>query len=315
MEKNVSPKLRYIINNANEEAKNCGDKQVRPEHIMISIILDNENKGIMLLNQMNIDLDLLYEDLDTLIKTNQSSISQKITSKFKLPFSVESKKILNNLDAEANKLNDTIIDTSHIVLSMLRAKNGKLINFFKKHGITYNKYKETLEQFRSGLTDLDYELKRIEDLLKNQNIDMSTSDDFGDVFEDNNKKKKKPRTNSKTPVLDNFCVDISKAAEQNELDPVVGRTSEIKRVSQILSRRKKNNPVLIGEPGVGKSAIIEGLAMLIKSGKAPRIISNKRIYSLDLASIVAGTKYRGQFEERMKAVSYTHLTLPTIYSV
>jgi ATP-dependent Clp protease ATP-binding subunit ClpC len=202
------------------------------------------------------------------------------------PFSKETKRVFNLVDTEAEELDDDHIDSGHIMSAILRY-NTPTTKILKTMNVNYHSFKEKYQ-----------ELRMMEDGI----IESKYGDDIEDDGDESEKPKKKGFNKSKTPVLDNYCRDITKAAEDGELDPVVGRGIEIKRVSQILSRRKKNNPVLIGEPGVGKTAIVEGLTQLIKDGSAPRVLLDKRIYSLDLAQVVAGTKYRGQFEERMKAL-------------
>ncbi len=267
-----------------KEAKSFDDVKVRPEHLVLSILLDDDNEAVKVLKKNNIDTNDLYDRISDFLRKDVSIPRLNTTSNRKtLPFSDDTKIIIKALDKECEKLHDSMIDTTHIMLAILASKLPTT-NILGGLGMNYNSFKQTMMGMRED--------------FKNAFEGDETNDE--ETFK--RKPSKQGDTKSKTPVLDNFCRDISKAVERGEIDPVVGRAVEIKRVSQILSRRKKNNPILIGEPGVGKSSIIEGLAQLIKDGNAPRTLIGKRIFTLDLASIVAGTKYRGQFEERMKAV-------------
>lgn len=291
MNREIIPKLKIIIGESIKEAKEMDDTLVKPDHIIIAIISDNNNGCSDVLKNMGINLLELNDEIYlNLRNSNLTPKIEKKNNKITLPFSKENRLLFKVVDLESELLNDNHIDTTHIMMGILNPKNKievrKLLN---KFGINYQNFTKTVKEMRNMLDEVK---NNIDD---NEGFDYSSDDDKKD-------KKQKRNTPSKTPVLDNFCTDITKLVDENKIDPVVGRNNEIKRVTQILSRRKKNNPVLIGEAGVGKSSIVEGIALLIKSDNAPRTLIDKKIYSLDLASVVAGTKYRGQFEERIKAI-------------
>ena len=294
MDDNFSPRVKDVISFSKEEALQLGHDYIGTEHLVLGILRDGGGKAISILNAIEVDLENLRRKVEILNPALLDN-NRLENSKRNLHLTRQAERALKTTFLEAKLFKSDLIDTVHLLLCILRNENDPTTKLLGKLDVTYDLVKE---QFKTMLTnDSDY-------------LGISASS-FSEEKDDEGQEKQNPfvptsepakSKKSKTPVLDNFGKDITAMAAQDKLDPVVGREKEIERVSQILSRRKKNNPLLIGEPGVGKSAIAEGLALRIVQKKVSRVLYGKRVISLDLASLVAGTKYRGQFEERMKAV-------------
>ena len=295
MDDNFSPRVKDVIAYSKEEALRLGHDFIGTEHLMLGLLRDGNGKAINILNALDVDLNHLRRKVEILSPANPN-ITTASNQKKNLHLTRQAERALKTTFLEAKLFQSTSINTAHLLLCILRNENDPTTKLLNKLKVDYDNVKE---QFKSMITnDNDYIEPKAESFPDDDS--SSTEDNSKDnVF---NTPTGKTNKKSKTPVLDNFGRDLTAFAEEGKLDPVVGREKEIQRVSQILSRRKKNNPLLIGEPGVGKSAIAEGLALRIVKRKVSRILFNKRVVTLDLASLVAGTEYRGQFEERMKAV-------------
>ncbi|WP_248723122.1 ATP-dependent Clp protease ATP-binding subunit [Seonamhaeicola sp. ML3] len=294
MDDNFSPRVKDVIAYSKEEALRLGHDFIGTEHLMLGLLRDGNGKAINILNALDIDLNHLRRKVEILSPANPN-IAIASNQKKNLHLTRQAERALKTTFLEAKLFQSTSINTAHLLLCILRNENDPTTKLLNKLKVDYDNVKE---QFKLMITnDNEY----IEPTSESFSDDTPNPEDESskDIF---NPPAGKSNKKSKTPVLDNFGRDLTVLAEEGKLDPVVGREKEIQRVSQILSRRKKNNPLLIGEPGVGKSAIAEGLALRIVKRKVSRILFNKRVVTLDLASLVAGTKYRGQFEERMKAV-------------
>jgi len=295
MDDNFSPRVKDVIAYSKEEALRLGHDFIGTEHLMLGLLRDGNGKAISILDALDVDLDHLRRKVEILSPANPNSGSIQKDKK-NLHLTRQAERALKTTFLEAKLFQSSSINTAHLLLCILRNENDPTTKLLHKLKVDYDGVKD---QFKSMITSED------------DYIDSPTAESFPSDSDEPAEGKEgsfgaasgqKGSKKSKTPVLDNFGRDLTRLAEDNKLDPVVGREKEIERVSQILSRRKKNNPLLIGEPGVGKSAIAEGLALRIINKKVSRILYNKRVVTLDLASLVAGTKYRGQFEERMKAV-------------
>ncbi len=286
MEANLSPKVKSIISYSREEAMRLSNDYIGAEHIMLGILRDNENLAVEVLTNLGADLDELKKELEESLELDAKVTFEKNQS---LPLTKQAERIIRVTILEAKNDGSKWVEPKHLLQSLLRNKENTSANLLmNRYQIDYDAFKEEAENIT-------------------QNIDPQASNDFSDDDADDFSMSsgggsKSSKSKSKTPVLSNFGRDITKLAENGQLDPIVGREKEIERVCQILSRRKKNNPILIGEPGVGKTAIVEGLALRIVERKVPRALYDKKVISLDLTALVAGTKYRGQFEERIKSI-------------
>ncbi|MFD2099155.1 ATP-dependent Clp protease ATP-binding subunit [Flagellimonas iocasae] len=295
MDDNFSPRVKDVIAYSKEEALRLGHDFIGTEHLMLGLLRDGNGKAINILDALDVDLEHLRRKVEILSPANPNTGTMQKDKK-NLHLTRQAERALKTTFLEAKLFQSSSINTAHLLLCILRNENDPTTKLLHKLKVDYDNVKE---QFKSMITSDD-------DYIDSPQAESfpSDPDESGDAKEGTfgSSAGQKGAKKSKTPVLDNFGRDLTRLAEDNKLDPVVGREKEIERVSQILSRRKKNNPLLIGEPGVGKSAIAEGLALRIINKKVSRILYNKRVVTLDLASLVAGTKYRGQFEERMKAV-------------
>ena len=299
MDDNFSSRVKDVISYSKEEALRLGHKQIGTEHLLLGMLRDGGGKAISILNSIDVNLDELRKKIELLNPAIIDSSQLKLNEKKNLHLTRQAERALKTTFLEAKLFQNNSINTAHLLLCILRNENDPVTKILEKMNISYDNVKEQFKLMADGTSSNDI----IEYPTSSTFPDEKDSpDDFSNDAAASSSKETKTKIKTKTPVLDNFGRDITSLAEQDKLDPVVGREKEIQRVSQILSRRKKNNPLLIGEPGVGKSAIAEGLALRIIQKKVSRILYGKKVVTLDLASLVAGTKYRGQFEERMKAV-------------
>ncbi|NQV52599.1 MAG: ATP-dependent Clp protease ATP-binding subunit [Flavobacteriales bacterium] len=300
MDTNFSPRVKDVISFSREEALRLGHDYIGTEHFLLGMIREGDGVAIKILKNLEVDLVELRKLIENSVKSVEKS-GKPLNSLGNIPLVKQAEKTLKITYLEAKLFKSTVIGTEHLLLSILKDENNVASRALSAFNVTYEVVKEDLETM----------LAQDEPRSEFPNTPSDDDDDDGPTYGGGSgsgagggsgASRRVGDSKSKTPVLDNFGRDLTKLAEDDKLDPIVGREKEIERVSQILSRRKKNNPILIGEPGVGKSAIAEGIALRITQRKVSRVLFNKRVVTLDLASLVAGTKYRGQFEERMKAV-------------
>ena len=292
MEAKFSPVVKDVITYSREEALRNGNNYIGIEHFLLGLIREGENLAVQILTQLGLDLRQMKSSIEKTIKGGMPA-NRNIEN---IPLVKQAERVLKITYLEAKLFNSELIGAEHLLLSILKDQENLATRLLHQQGVDYNLIKQQVQNIHRGLSDEPSSARTRNELTPSEEDDKTAGGGFG------GSSMKKAADKSTTPVLDNFGRDLTRAAEENRLDPVVGRERELERIAQILSRRKKNNPVLIGEPGVGKSAIAEGLALRIVQRKVSRALFNKRIVTLDLASLVAGTKYRGQFEERMKAL-------------
>ena len=292
MEAKFSNRVKEVISLSREEALRLGHDYIGTEHLLLGMIREGEGVAVSILKKLGTSLEELRESVE---RATKGTANHNVKNLANIPLTRQSEKVLKITYLEAKIFKSQLIGTEHLLLSILRDEDNIATQILEKFDVNYEVVKEMLEY----QTDNDGPMASSD----TDDSDEESSKMFGGGSgSSGDKPGNKGNEKSRTPVLDNFGRDLTKYAEEDKLDPIVGREKEIERVAQILSRRKKNNPILIGEPGVGKSAIAEGLALRIIQKKVSRVLFNKRVVTLDLASLVAGTKYRGQFEERMKAV-------------